>query len=354
MEQVPAVAEDAVVGPVCSPGTDGGDGDVVNEEHDRDEDGKAEPAVGDDLVDLVGGGEFPSVLFDIAVGDDFSDLHVTFVGDDGFGIVVFGRFHTCNDVFDRLLDVIGEAHRCKDFVISLKQFDGIPAALRLGDVREGEGFDLCESRFDVRREGLRLRDHVRLCHFDGRFRGIHDRSALQCGDLHDRDTQVFGEFPDADLVAVLFDDVHHVDGDDGRDPEFEDLGREVEVSLEVRTVDDVEDGIGVLTQQVVSGNDLFQCVRREGVNAGKVGDGDIIVVFQLTFFFLDRDSGPVTNVLVGAGERVEQCGLTTVRVARKGNAHVHRIGSFLFLFLLLYRNYSTSIFSASSLRRDSS
>ena len=246
MEQVPAVSEDAVVGPVRSPGTDGGDGDVVDKEHDRDEDGKTQPAVGDDLVDLIGRREFPDVFLFVAVGDEVADLHIALVGDDGFGIVVFGAFHALDDGLDRFLRVLGEAHRCKDFVISLKQFDGIPAALRLGDVREGEGFDLCESRFDVRREGLRLRDHVRLCHFDGRFRGIHDRSALQCGDLHDRDAQVFGEFPDVDLVAVLFDDVHHVDGDDGRDPEFEDLCREVKVSFQVRTVDEVQDGIGML------------------------------------------------------------------------------------------------------------
>ncbi len=79
----------------------------------------------------------------------------------------------------------------------------------------------------------------------------------------------------------------------------------------------------MFTQQVVSGNDLFQCIRREGVDAGKVRDGDIAVIFEFSFFFLDRDSGPVTNVLVGAGERVEQGGLTAVRVAGKGNAHIH-------------------------------
>ena len=245
MEQVPAVAEDAVVGPVCSPGTDGGDGDVVNEEHDRDEDGKAEPAVGDDLVDLIGGGEFPSVLFDIAVGDDFSDLHVTFVGDDGFGIVVFGRFHTCNDVFDRLLDVIGEAHRCKDFVISLKQFDGIPAALRLGDVRESEGFDLAECGLDIGGEGLDFRGHALFGHFHGSFGRFHDAGAFQCGDLHNGGAQLFGQFLDIDLVAVLFDDVHHVDGDDRRDAQLDDLCREVKVSFQVRTVDEVQDGIGM-------------------------------------------------------------------------------------------------------------
>ena len=149
------------------------------------------------------------------------------------------------------------------------------------------------------------------------------RAEISTTGAHDRSTQLFRKLLDVDLVAVLFDDIHHIDGDDRRDPQLHDLCREVEVPLEVRAVDEVQDGIRMFTQQVVSGNDLFQCIRREGVDAGKVRDGDIAVIFEFSFFFLDRDSGPVTNVLVGAGERVEQGGLTAVRVAGKGNAHIH-------------------------------
>ena len=323
VEQMPAVAEDTVVGPVRGPGTDRGDGDVVDKEHDRDKDGQAQPAVGDDLVDLIGRREFPDIFLYVAVGDEFADLRVTFVGDDGFRVVIFGGLDALDDGLDRFLRVFGKSHRREDLVVPLEQFDGIPAALRLRDVCQREGFDLRESRFDIGREDLRLRKHVRLCHFDGRFRGFHDGGAFQSGDLHDRSAQLFRELRDVDLVAVLFDDIHHIDGDDRRDAQLHDLCREVEVPLEVRAVDEVQDGIGMFTQQIVSGNDLFQRIRREGVDAGKVRDGDIFVVFEFAFFFLDRDSGPVTNVLVGAGERVEQGGLTAVRVAGKGNAHIH-------------------------------
>ena len=54
------------------------------------------------------------------------------------------------------------------------------------------------------------------------------------------------ELLDVDLVAVLLDDVHHVDGHDHRDAELGQLRGEVEVPLQVRAVDDVQNRVGTL------------------------------------------------------------------------------------------------------------
>ena len=73
------------------------------------------------------------------------------------------------------------------------------------------------------------------------------------GGLHHRAAQLTGQLLGVDLVAVLADHVHHVDGDDHRDTQLGKLGGQVEVTLQIGAVDDVEDGVGPLTDQVVTG-----------------------------------------------------------------------------------------------------
>ena len=44
--------------------------------------------------------------------------------------------------------------------------------------------------------------------------------ALQSGDLNDLAPQRLGQLVDIDLVAVLADDIHHIDGDDHGDAQL--------------------------------------------------------------------------------------------------------------------------------------
>ena len=83
----PAVAGDAVVCPVGHHAAADGDRQPVHEEHDDDEDGKAQPAVGDHAVDLLRGGQARARALDGLV-HNVADGVVTLGGDDGFGIVV--------------------------------------------------------------------------------------------------------------------------------------------------------------------------------------------------------------------------------------------------------------------------
>ena len=180
------------------------------------------------------------------------------------------------------------------------------------------------------------------------FRGI-DRSrgglgnavALECGDLHDLAAELTGQLLDVYNVAVLAHDIHHVDRDDNGDAKLGELSGQIKVTLGVGAVDDVEYCIGALAEQEVTRDDLLKCVRGKRIDARKVNDRYAVKLLELAFLLLNGDAGPVAYKLVRAGQRVEQCGLTTVRVARKGNFNV--------LF-----HYSTSIFSASALRRESS
>ena len=51
---MPAVAEDAVIGPIGRPGAYCGDGNIVDQEHGQRENGQRQETVGDHAVDPVG------------------------------------------------------------------------------------------------------------------------------------------------------------------------------------------------------------------------------------------------------------------------------------------------------------
>ena len=158
------------------------------------------------------------------------------------------------------------------------------------------------------------------CRFDRLFCNLRNAGALERGDLDDLTAERLGECFDIDDVTVLSDDVHHVDGDDNGDTELEKLCGEVEVSFEVRSVHEVDDGVGAFADQIISRDDLLERVGGEGIDAGEVRDDDPFGFFEFTFFFLYRNAGPVSYELIGAGERIEKRCFTGVGVSGKSNA----------------------------------
>ena len=131
-EQVPAVSEQSVVRPICSRGTDSHHRDVVNEEHDGDEDRETEPAVGDDTVDLIGGRELPGVLLLVARLDYRGDIYVSLVGDDRLGVVVelfLDRLYVVLDVVENRLV---ELQLRYGLVVALEDLYRVPALTLFG------------------------------------------------------------------------------------------------------------------------------------------------------------------------------------------------------------------------------
>ena len=320
---MPAVAEQAVVRPVGRPGADRRNGDIVNKAHDQGKDRQSQPAVRDHAVDLIGGGELAGVLLLVAALHQGGDIDIALVRDDALGIVVQLLLGSLDVLFDMRLHVGRELELRHGLLVALEDLDGVPALLLLRHLMHSDLFDVGQRMLDrtgerVHRNGLRA-----LGGLDGSLGGFHDTGALQGRDLDDLAAKLTGQLCGVDLIAVLADDVHHVDGDDDRDAQLGELRGEVQVALEVRAVDDVQDRIGTLADQVVTGDDLFQRVRGQGVDTGKVGDRHTVVLLELAFLLFHGDAGPVANELVRTGQRVEQRRLAAVRVARKGNSNVH-------------------------------
>jgi len=172
--------------------------------------------------------------------------------------------------------------------------------------------------------------------------------ALQGADLDRLAAQLGAQLLQVDLVAVLAHQVDHVHSHDHRDAQLDQLGGQVQVALDVGAVDDVQDGVGLLLDQISTGDNFLQRVRRQRVDTGQVLDDDILVALQLAFLLFHGHAGPVADVLVGAGQVVEQGRFTAVRVTGKCNLNAHCV------FLSSLWNQTTSIISASALRTLSS
>ena len=223
-EQVPAVAEQAVVCPVGSSSAHADHGDVVNKEHDNCEDGQAQPAVGHDLIDLIGGGQLTGGVLLVAALDDLADVDVTLVGNDALGVVVqllLGSFDVGLDVRHGLL---GQTQLLHHLVVTLEDLDGVPTLLLLGQAVNGGFLDVGNGVLHRAGEGVHGNGLAVLCGVDRSFGSGHNAVALQGGDLDDLAAQRLRQLVDIDLVAVLADDIHHVDGDDHGDAQLGQLG----------------------------------------------------------------------------------------------------------------------------------
>ena len=144
-----------------------------------------------------------------------------------------------------------------------------------------------------------------------------DALVLKGRDHHNRAAELLGKPVGVDLVAILLDQVGHVEGNDHGQAGLDDLKCQVQVALEVGGVDHLDDDIGLAAHEVVARALLLRAVGGKRVDTGEIRDGDVLVTQELGFLFLNRNTRPVANITVGAGDQVEKRGLAAVGVTRK-------------------------------------
>ena len=211
-----------------------------------------------------------------------------------------------------------------DLPVPLEELDCIPALLLLRQAVEHRLLNMGNGVLHTAAEAV-LGQHGYAClrqlHRLVRRRG--DAGALQRRDLQHRAAQLLGQGPDVDGIPALFHHIHHVDGHHHGDAQLRQLGGEVEIALQISAVHDVEDGVGPLCHQILPGHHLLHGIRREGIDAGQVHDGHVLVSLQPALFFLHSDPRPVAHILIGTGQGIEQRRFAAVRIACQCNFDFH-------------------------------
>ena len=226
------------------------------------------------------------------------------------------------------LDVLeladAESQLTDHVTVTLEDLDRVPANGTLRDHLLNGLLDMRErvldrSAEDVRHFGVAMRVDLG----DERLGRLDAARARVGRDADDLTVQSLADAREVDRVAVFLDDVHHVDRNHHRQSEFGQLRREVEVALDVRAVDDVQDRVGVLLDEELARDLLLEGVRRERIDARQVLDDDVLMSFQDAFLLLDGDARPVADVLVRSRERIEERRLTRIGVSGQGNLDRH-------------------------------
>ena len=115
--------------------------------------------------------------------------------------------------------------------------------------------------------------------------------------------------------------IHHIQCDDHRDVQLEQLHREVEIPFDVGRIDDIDNAFRLCLQYIVPRNQLFTGIGRHGIDAGKIGEHGVGNTADHPFLSLNRDAGEIADVLAGAGQLVEQCGFAAVLIAHQGKVN---------------------------------
>ncbi len=276
-EHVPAVgAEELVVGEVRHRAAQGGNGDVVHAEHDDYKDRQTQDTVGNHAVDLLGGAHLGRSLSHALI-DDVRDDAIALTGDDGLGIVVAVLLALGDQLLHASSLLLSEVDELAGVCITLEQLDSVVAALVGGNARRQVVLDMRQNVLDGGVE-LVLR-HLALGSSGllDLLEELLDALVLKSRDHHDRAAELLGELVRVDLIAVLLDQVGHVEGNDHGQAGLDNLKRQVQVTLEVGGIDDLDDNIGLAAHEVIARALLLGAVGGKRVDAREVRDGNVLV-----------------------------------------------------------------------------
>ena len=162
-----------------------------------------------------------------------------------------------------------------------------------------------------------------LCSCNTELRSLHRVLILQCRDLNNLAAKLLPELLNVNVVTVLTNQIHHVDCNYDRNSDLNQLCGQIQVTLNICSVNDIQDCIRLLVYDVVTGYHFLKRVRTQGINTRKVLDDDVLMLLQASFLFLDRNARPVSDILVAAGQIVEQGCLAAVRVAGQCDFDFH-------------------------------
>ena len=187
--------------------------------------------------------------------------------------------------------------------------------------------NLMAHRVDAPVDRTRLAEIIHLRQnlpFRRAHRLVHQLRHAVCrrrADRDNRNAERLRHLLDVDAAAVSGQLVHHVECQHHRNAQRQQLQRQIEIALQIRRVDDVDDAVRLLPQNIIARHDLFCRIWTQGVNAGQVYHGAVFLPAHLPALLLDRYAGKIAHMLIGARELVEKRRLSAVLIARQCKNH---------------------------------
>ena len=236
--------------------------------------------------------------------------------------------HLAEDMLDGLLLIGREFQRIDDERVALHEFCGSKAdrysrrfSMVFDEVHDSVKAAMhCASIVILRAEVLYGRAFLIASDVYGMVYQFGDTLILSRGDRHYRDSEHRLHDIDVDTSAVAFQFIHHIDGKDYRHIQLHELHSEVEISLYIISIHDIDDTSRTVIEYEITAYHLFAGVRREAVDAWQVSDVGALVPTDGTVFSVHGHTWEVSHVLIGAGKLIEERRLAAVLVAHEGES----------------------------------
>ena len=205
------------------------------------------------------------------------DDAIALTGDDGLGIVVAVLLALGDQLLHASSLLLSEVDELAGVRVALEQLDGVIAALFGGNACRQIVLDVVQNVLDGGIELVLRHLALRSSGLLDLLKEFLDALVLKSRDHHDRATELLGKLVRVDLIAVLLDQVGHVEGNDHGQAGLDNLKRQVQVTLEVGGIDDLNDNIGLAAHEVIARALLLGAVGGKRVDAREVRDGNVLV-----------------------------------------------------------------------------
>ena len=137
-----------------------------------------------------------------------------------------------------------------------------------------------------------------LCYMYGMAYKLIDALTLCRRNRNDRYTEHIFHFVDKNGTAVAAHFIHHIKCQHHGRIKFHELHGEIHITLNIRSVNNVDNTSRLFINDKTAGNDFLTAVRRERINTGQVGDKRIGMFLYLAAYPIDRNAGKITNMAV--------------------------------------------------------
>ena len=201
--------------------------------------------------------------------NQFLDKREPHVGDGGRSVHSGFFLHLHDDMLQGLFLILVEIELLEDTWISFDEFRGGKTLRDPGSfcVVVHEDHDTVQASVD-RASTVVLITEVQTPRTFLVFRNVKgvvyqlvDTFVLRCRDGDDRNTELVLHLVDEDGTAVASYFVHHVQRDDHRNIELHELHGQVEVTLDICCIDDVDDAARLFVKDELTGDDLLGSIR---------------------------------------------------------------------------------------------
>ena len=267
---------------------------------------------------------------DHGFGAQALDVVIAHGGNGGIAVQLALVLHLDDAVLDHLQLVLIEQEAADDVLVALDELrrrkaPGHPGSLRVILDQVRDGVDAAVHRTVITEiHALRQRTRMRDAH--GAFDQILNALVLRRGDGNDRNAEFIGHFLHIDGAAVAAHFVHHVERQHHRDLHFKKLQRQIEVALDIRGVDDIDDAVRLLIQDKIAGHDLLGRIGAQGVDTRQIDDAAALCAAHHALLAVDRHAGEIADMLVGPCKLIEQRRFAAILISDQCKDHAPTSG----------------------------